>query len=130
MALRFNKHLPAMLALLAIIVQFAPELSETQRSLGSSGLWLAAIILNFIVAPPDLGEKPPRIIWDERDSGEQFSIAMFHILLLCISFFIAYRIALDANAPDGVKWMNILAVLVAASGIWLVVANWKKRNDR
>ena len=130
MTVPFNRYLPGALALLAILVQFGPELSDTQRSLGSSSLWLAAMLFNFTVSSPDLDEKPPRIIWDERDGGEQFSIIMFHLLLLCISFFIAYRIALDANAPDGAKWMNILAALVAASGIWLMWSNWKKRNDR
>lgn len=130
MAMPVQKYLPGMLALLALFVHFSPQLSQTQQSLGSTALWAVALLINFNLSPSDFGEKPPRIIWDERDSGEQFSIVMFHLLLLTISFFIAYQIASDANAPDGAKWMNILAAAVAASGIWLIWSNWKKRNDR
>ncbi len=130
MAIPFRKNLPALLLLLAILTQFTPQLSDFQRSLASSGLYFAAVQIYLVISPPDLGEKPPRIIWDERDSGEQFSIVMFHLLLLSISFFIAYQIASNANAPDGSKWMNILAAMVIVSGLWFVWSNWKNRNAR
>jgi hypothetical protein len=125
-----RKNVPVVLALVALVVQFSPQLSDAQRSIGSSGLWLAAVIFNILVSPDNLEDSPPRIIWDERDSGEQFTIVMFHLLLLTISFFIAYQIAADANDDGGASWMNVLASLVAASGIWLVWTNWNKRNVR
>ena len=125
-----RKNLPLVLALMAILAQFSPQLSEAQRSLGSSVLWLAAMIFSHLVSPHDLEDSPPRIIWDERDSGEQFTIVMFHLMLLTVSFFIAYQIAANANNDGGARWMNVLATMVAASGIWLVWTNWKKRNVR
>lgn len=125
-----RKNVPLVLALMAILVQFSPQLSDLQRSMASSGLWLAAVIFSHLISPHDLGERSPRIIWDERDSGEQFTIVMFHLLLLAVSFFIAYQIAADANNDGDATWMNVLATIVAASGIWLVWTNWKKRNVR
>ena len=130
MALSINKSIPALLMMIAIMMQFSPQLFDAQRSIGSSVFWCVAIILNFMISPPNLGERPPRVIWSERDGGEQFSIVMFHLLLLGASFFIAYQIALEANSLEGAKWMNILAAIVAASGIWLVWKNWKNRNAR
>ena len=131
MAIPLRQQFSAVLILMAVAVHFAPELSSEQRSLGTSGLWLAAILWDAVFSPKTAPvQQPPRIIWDDRDEGEKFTIVMFHLLLSSFGLFMAYQIALGALETDGVFWLIIPAALIAASTVWLVWTNWKNRNAR
>jgi hypothetical protein len=117
--------------LMAVAIQFAPELSAQNRSLGTSALWIAAMFWNYATAPKiDLGERPPQIIWDERDEGEKFTIVMFHLVLLGVAMLIAYAMVDVANSPEGHWWMNFPAAMVVGSSLWLIWNNWNDRNAR
>ena len=131
MVIPLRQQFSAILALMAVAVFFAPELSAEQRSLGTSALWLAAIVSDLLFSPKIApAQQLPRIIWDDRDEGEKFTIVMFHLLLASFGLFMSYQIALGALEADGVIWLVIPAAFIAASTVWLIWTNWKKRNAR
>lgn len=131
MAIPLRQQFSAVLALMAVAVFFAPELSAEQRSLGTSAFWLAAIVADLLFSPKTApNQQPPRIIWDERDEGEKFTIVMFHLLLASIGLFMAFQIARGALETDGVIWLIIPAAFIAASTVWLIWTTWKNRNAR
>lgn len=131
MAVPFRQQLPVVLAVLAMAVHFAPELTVEQRSFGSSALWLAAMLWNFAFSPKvEPVEQPPRIIWDERDDGEKFSLVMFHLVIGTVASILAYQILQQAVSPEGQIWMVMPAILIMASTCWLIWSNWKNRNAR
>ncbi len=131
MAIPLRQQFSVVLLLMAVAVHFAPELSAEQRSLGTSALWLAAILWDAVFSPKTAPiQQPPRIIWDDRDEGEKFTIVMFHLLLSSFGLFMAYQTMLGATSADGVSWLIIPAALIAVSTVWLVWTNWKNRNAR
>jgi hypothetical protein len=131
MAIPFRSYVSKILLLFALVIYLAPELSEQVRSLGASFFTIAAAIWNWIFGPkPDPADRMPRIIWDERDGGEKFSIIMFHLMLLIGGLTLAFAIARTANSPDGIWWMVFPAAVIAASTTWLIWSNWKNRNAR
>jgi hypothetical protein len=131
MAVSSRQQFPAILMMIAGMIHFAPALTPELRSLGTTGFWIAAMIWNFAFSPtPQAVDQPPRIIWDERDEGEKFSIVMFHLLICTVALFMAYQIILSAYAPDGSRWIIGAAMAIVASTSWLIWSNWKNRNAR
>jgi hypothetical protein len=131
MAIPLRQQFSAVLLMMAVAVHFAPELSAELRSIATSGLWLAAILWDSVFAPKvELADSLPRIIWDDRDEGEKFSIVMFHLLLAGFGLFMANQVAVKAIGDDGVLWLIIPAALIAGSTVWFVWTNWSNRNVR
>lgn len=131
MAPALRQAFPVILATLAGAVYFSPELNDEIRSIGTSGLWMAAMIWSYAFEPKlEPVIHLPRIIWEDRDGGEKFSIVMFHLLIAAGATFFASQMVQMALAGDGNAWMAIPAAAIVVSTGWLIWSNWKNRNAR
>jgi putative copper export protein len=92
---------------------------------------VACLALSVGVQPRDervLAERGPSIPWDRRDSGEKFSIIMFHIVIAVGVLFTAGLLAGvggDAPAP---LWRTALGMGLVTMVAWQFWRNWTKRN--
>lgn len=114
------------LAVFAAAIWFLPSIDDEVKAL----LGLCVMVVSAIVHPQTSESENqgqlPRIIWAERDTGEKFSIIMFHAVILVALAFLAMQLA---QLVDGILG-NILAASVMCAGVWLTVRNWKNRNAR
>jgi len=126
MSLPLRTAVATFLAVLAAAVWFLPTVDGELKSLFGLCLMLISAIVHPQTDRSDDDEKPPQIIWKERDAGEKFSIIMFHALILTGLAFLAIQLAEKVDGLLG----NLLAASLLCAGVWLTVRNWKNRNAR
>ena len=125
MSLPIRSAIGILLATLSATLLFAPEVGPWERSTIGTAL-MAVSLLIFPQATPQVSDDRPPILWRDRDPGQQFSIIMFHVVMLGFVGFMAFQIA---NVFEGLLGI-VLAAAILCAGVWLTVRNWKNRNAR
>jgi magnesium-transporting ATPase (P-type) len=110
-------------------VYFAPGIPDNMRQITALSLLLLSVLITRH-REPATEPNSPRRIWDERDSGERFSMIMVHVLIGSSITFLVWQQVQMATGPNGAWWQFVLAGLVTVSSIWAVWQNWSSRNAR
>ena len=113
-----------LLALASAGVWFATAFDEEIQSL----LATALMALSAFMQPRNVERKRPTqpapVLWRDRDLGQQFTIIMFHGVVLTLLAGVAYLLATRIEGFAG----NLLAAALLCAGVWMTVRNWKNRN--
>ena len=124
------RHLMAALGVIAFgAIYFAPGIPGDVRQVSAMTVMMFAMLINR-QGQPAFGPRPLQRIWDERDSGEKFSIVMFHVLIGSFIGFLVWQQVQMALGPNGAWWQFVLAGMVTVASIWAVWRNWSNRNAR
>ena len=113
-----------MLALGSAAVWFATPMDESVKSLLATALMVLSALLQPRSAEGDGATRPSPILWRDRDFGQQFTIIMFHGVVLTVLAGVAYLLATSIEGLAG----NVLAAALLCAGVWVTVRNWKNRN--
>ena len=123
-ALPLRTAAASIFAVASAAVWFATPMDDSAKSL----LATALMVLSALLQPRNVeGEKstqPPPILWRDRDIGQQFTIIMFHGVVLTVLAGIAYLLASSIEGFAG----NLVAAALLCLGVWMTVRNWKNRN--
>ena len=124
------RHLIAVLGVMLIgAIYYVPGIPDNMRQLTAMTVLLLSVLINRRSGTA-IGPRPPQRIWDERDSGEKFSIVMFHLLVGSFIGFLVWQQVQMALGPNGAWWQFVLAGMVTVASIWAVWRNWSNRNAR
>ena len=124
------RHLIAVLGVILVgAIYSAPGIPDNMRQFTAMTVLMLFVLISRR-SGSTIGPRPPQLIWDERDSGEKFSIVMFHLLIGCFIGFLVWQQTQLALGPNGAWWQLVLAGLVVVATIWTVWRNWSNRNAR
>ena len=124
------RHLTAVVSVILMgAVYFAPGIPDNMRQITAMSLLLLSVLITRH-REPATEPKPQRRIWDERDSGERFSMIMVHVLIGSFIAFLVWQQVQMALGPNGAWWQFVLAALVTVASIWALWRNWSSRNAR
>ena len=124
------RHLTAVVgAILVGAIYFVPGIPDNARQLTAMSVLMVSVIINRRNEPA-FGPRPPQGIWDERDSGEKFSIIMFHVLIGSFIAFLVWQQIQMALGANGAWWQFALAAMVTVASVWALWRNWSNRNAR
>ena len=105
-------------------VWFAASMEESSKSLLGTALMAISALIQPRAVMDKREAKPAPILWRDRDIGQQFSIIVFHGVVLTVIAGLAYLLATRLEGFVG----NVLAAAILCTGVWMTVRNWKKRN--
>ena len=123
-ALPLRTAAASMLAFASAAVWFATPMDEAAKSLLATALMVLSALLQPRNAEGDGQPQPAPILWRDRDVGQQFTIIVFHCVILSLLAGIAYMLATRIEGMAG----NLLAAALLCAGVWMTVRNWKNRN--
>ncbi len=127
----YRKYIPGLMLVVAAAFQVVSELTEQQQDIGTAGFWILAAIANWYFSPVQKpADRLPRIIWDERDAGERFSIVMFHALIALGGGYVSYTTLQSGLSPGGNLLLVFPAIGIALATCWFIWTNWSNRNAR
>lgn len=105
---------------------FGPFLAEESRDFAGMGCLLLGALLGSERTGDRAESQPLRVIWEERDPGQKFTLIMFHIVLLSVIAAFAWNLTTKIDAWYGAA----LGAFVLTAALALTWRNWKKRNAR